>query len=174
MNLLVNNSWTVPSWPGGLCSICKDHQVQGSTGITNNINNSWTRLVSSLSTRSLFIPVTHSYREYCSDFAGGNNNSEQEESWNSKEGLVRCSANHVPLSPIGFLERAAKAYRDRTSIIYGSLKHTWAQTHQRCLKLASALTQLGISRGDVVSVWFFFFISIPSFYFLRIHLSNPN
>lgn len=136
------------------------------------VKNSWTRLVSSFSTRSLFIPVTHSYREYCSDFSGSNNNSEQEESWNSMGGLVRCSANHVPLSPIGFLERVAKAYRDRTSIIYGSLKHTWAQTHQRCLKLASALTQLGISRGDVVSVWFF--ISIPSFYFLRIHVSNPN
>ncbi|PRQ47248.1 putative 4-coumarate--CoA ligase [Rosa chinensis] len=79
------------------------------------------------------------------------NNSELEELWSSKEGLVRCSANHVPLSPIGFLERAAKAYRDRTSVIYGSLKYTWAQTHQRCLKLASALTRLGISRGDVLS-----------------------
>ncbi|TXG59892.1 hypothetical protein EZV62_014465 [Acer yangbiense] len=65
------------------------------------------------------------------------------------EGLVRCSANYVPLSPVRFLERTAKVYRDRTSVVYGSLKYTWSQTHQRCLKLASALTQLGICRGDV-------------------------
>lgn len=67
------------------------------------------------------------------------------------EGLVHCNANSVPLSPINFLERAAKVCRDRTSLVYGSLKYNWGQTHQRCLKLASALSQLGISRGDKVS-----------------------
>jgi hypothetical protein len=72
-------------------------------------------------------------------------------SWESMEGLVHCHANSVPLSPINFLERAAKVCRDRTSLVYGSLKYNWGQTHQRCLKLASSLTQLGISRGDVVS-----------------------
>ncbi|PIA46841.1 hypothetical protein AQUCO_01500407v1 [Aquilegia coerulea] len=67
------------------------------------------------------------------------------------EGLIRCLANDVPLSPISFLERAAIVYRDRTSVVYGSLKYTWSQTMDRCLKLASALTQLGINRGDVVA-----------------------
>ncbi|KAK1439240.1 hypothetical protein QVD17_05056 [Tagetes erecta] len=75
----------------------------------------------------------------------------QRESWRSVEGLVRCSANYVPLSPISFLERAADVYRDRTSVIYTSVKYTWEETHRRCLKLASALTQLGISRADVVA-----------------------
>jgi non-ribosomal peptide synthetase component E (peptide arylation enzyme) len=74
------------------------------------------------------------------------------------EGLVRCKANYAPLSPISFLERSATVYRDRTSVVYGSLKFTWAETHQRCLKLASALSQLGISRGDVVSLFFCLFI----------------
>ncbi|KAM0057423.1 putative AMP-dependent synthetase/ligase, AMP-binding, AMP-binding enzyme domain, ANL [Helianthus debilis subsp. tardiflorus] len=73
------------------------------------------------------------------------------ESWRSVEGLVRCSANFVPLSPISFLERAADVYRDRTSVVYRSLKYTWEETHGRCVKLASALTQLGIKRGDVVA-----------------------
>jgi hypothetical protein len=83
------------------------------------------------------------------------------DSWKSMEGLVRCKANYAPLSPISFLERSATVYRDRTSVVYGSLKFTWAETHQRCLKLASALSQLGISRGDVVSLFFclFFFSS---------------
>lgn len=66
------------------------------------------------------------------------------------EGLLRCSANHVPLSPVSFLQRSAKVFSDRTSLVYGSIKYTWAQTHDRCLKLASALTQMGISAGDVV------------------------
>ncbi|KAK4428019.1 putative acyl-activating enzyme 2 [Sesamum alatum] len=72
-------------------------------------------------------------------------------SWKSMKGLVRCPANYAPLSPISFLERAAKVYRDRTSVVYGSLKFTWKETFVRCVKLASALTQLGISRGDVVA-----------------------
>ncbi|KAL3633028.1 Isovalerate--CoA ligase aae2 [Castilleja foliolosa] len=72
-------------------------------------------------------------------------------SWKSMEGLVKCPANYEPLTPISFLERAAKVYRDTTSVVYGSLKFTWAETHVRCVKLASALTQLGIARGDVVA-----------------------
>lgn len=67
------------------------------------------------------------------------------------EGLVRCSANDVPLSPITFLDRAAKVYRDRTSVVYGGVNFTWGQTYHRCVLLASALSShLGVSRGDVV------------------------
>ncbi|KAK9129263.1 hypothetical protein Sjap_009750 [Stephania japonica] len=74
----------------------------------------------------------------------------------SMEGLLRCSANDVPLTPISFIERAAVVYRDRTSVVYGNLKFTWEETRNRCRRLASALTQLGISRGDVVN------LSVPS------------
>ncbi|KAJ0034770.1 hypothetical protein Pint_24729 [Pistacia integerrima] len=68
------------------------------------------------------------------------------------EGTIRCSANYVPLSPISFLERSAIVYRDRLSVVYEGVKYTWKETHQRCIKLASALADLGISRGDVVSL----------------------
>ncbi|KAG5592414.1 hypothetical protein H5410_042928 [Solanum commersonii] len=67
------------------------------------------------------------------------------------EGTVKCSANYVPLSPISFLERSAKVYSDRLSIVHGNVKYTWRETRQRCIRLASALTHLGISRGDVVA-----------------------
>lgn len=70
------------------------------------------------------------------------------------EGTIRCSANYVPLTPISFLERAAVVYRDRASVVYGDVKYTWRETHQRCIKLASALTHMGISRGDIVSLEF--------------------
>ncbi|MBA0851258.1 hypothetical protein Goshw_016277 [Gossypium schwendimanii] len=86
----------------------------------------------------------------------------------SMEGLRLCSANHVPLSPISFLERAAKVYRDRTSLVYGCRNFTWNQTHQRCLKLASALSQIGISRGDVVST---LAPNVPAMY--ELHFAVP-
>ncbi|CAL9223351.1 unnamed protein product [Arabidopsis halleri] len=73
------------------------------------------------------------------------------ESWRTMEGLLRSPANFSPLSPITFLERSAKVYRDRTSLVFGSVKHTWFQTYKRCLRLASALTHLGITPGDVVA-----------------------
>ncbi|XP_057542957.1 probable CoA ligase CCL13 [Amaranthus tricolor] len=66
------------------------------------------------------------------------------------EGLMQCGANYVPLSPISFLERAARVYGDQISVIYGGLAYTWKQTHQRCMQLASALSSLGICYGDCV------------------------
>nr|GEV03068.1 AMP-binding, conserved site-containing protein [Tanacetum cinerariifolium] len=74
------------------------------------------------------------------------------ESRQPMEGVVRSVANYVPLSPISFLERAAKVYRDRTSVVYGSIKYTWEETHRRCVKLASSLNRLGVARGDVVAI----------------------
>ncbi|PIN12559.1 Acyl-CoA synthetase [Handroanthus impetiginosus] len=60
--------------------------------------------------------------------------------------------NSSPLTPLGFLERAATVYADCPSIIYNSTTYTWSQTFLRCLKMASSLSSLGIRRGDVVSV----------------------
>lgn len=119
------------------------------------VKNSWTRLASTIRRRHLTVSLP-----LCSHFSGNNS---APESWSSMEGLVRCPANDVPLSPVGFLERAAKAYTHRTSLIYGSLKFTWGQTHHRCLRLASALTQLGISPGDVVSSFIYLFMFSLSF-----------
>jgi fatty-acyl-CoA synthase len=68
------------------------------------------------------------------------------------QGLDRDPANHVPLSPLGFLERSAFVYPDRVAVIHGKLRQTWAQTSERCLRLASALVKRGIRRGDTVSI----------------------
>ncbi|GKV47993.1 hypothetical protein SLEP1_g54837 [Rubroshorea leprosula] len=67
------------------------------------------------------------------------------------DGMVKCSANYVPLTPISFLDRAGIVYRDRVSVVYGDVKFTWKETRERCIRLASALAQLQISRGDVVA-----------------------
>ncbi|CAL9201643.1 unnamed protein product [Musa hybrid cultivar] len=84
------------------------------------------------------------------------------------EGSIRCSANYVPLSPLSFLERAAAVYADRTSVIYGSTTYTWKQTRDRCLRLASALSALGISRHDVVAV---LAANVPAMY--ELHFAVP-
>ncbi|XP_022145152.1 probable acyl-activating enzyme 6 [Momordica charantia] len=68
------------------------------------------------------------------------------------EDLKPSPANSSPLTPIGFLDRAATVYGDCPSVIYGSTAYTWSQTHRRCLQLASSLSSNGIHRGHVVSV----------------------
>jgi len=59
-------------------------------------------------------------------------------------------ANSCPLTPLGFLERAATVFGDCPSVVYHDTVFTWSQTHRRCLRLASALVSLGISSGDIV------------------------
>ncbi|XP_028774597.1 probable acyl-activating enzyme 1, peroxisomal [Neltuma alba] len=68
-----------------------------------------------------------------------------------KEAPSACSANYVPLTPITFLERAATVYSDKPSVVYGDVRFTWKETHGRCLRLASALVNLGISHLDIVA-----------------------
>ncbi|XP_015576369.2 isovalerate--CoA ligase CCL2 isoform X1 [Ricinus communis] len=90
------------------------------------------------------------------------------ESWKFMEGLVQCPANYVPLSPIRFLERAAKVYGDRTSVVYGFVQYRWSETYERCIRLASALTQLGVSQGDVVAT---LAPNVPAMY--ELHFAVP-
>ncbi|KAL4569081.1 hypothetical protein LXL04_024708 [Taraxacum kok-saghyz] len=66
------------------------------------------------------------------------------------ESYRQCGANYVPLSPISFLQRAAFVYEQAPSIIYGDVAYTWKETHDRCLRLASALSVLGVNIGQVV------------------------
>jgi fatty-acyl-CoA synthase len=66
--------------------------------------------------------------------------------------LDKTPANHVPLTPLGFLERAASVHPARTAIIHGPLRRSYAEFYSRSLKLASALARLGIGRGDTVAV----------------------
>ncbi|HQY08049.1 MAG TPA: acyl-CoA synthetase, partial [Burkholderiaceae bacterium] len=63
-------------------------------------------------------------------------------------GLDRNDANFVALSPLSFLERTARVYPHRLAIVHGTLRQTWAQTFERCRRLASALQRRGIGAGD--------------------------
>ncbi|MCK6426113.1 MAG: acyl-CoA synthetase, partial [Burkholderiaceae bacterium] len=52
-------------------------------------------------------------------------------------GLDKNAANHVALSPLSFLERTARVYPHRLAIVHGALRQSWAQTFERCRRLAS-------------------------------------
>ena len=67
-------------------------------------------------------------------------------------GLDRGPANHAPLSPVGFLEWSAAVYPDRMAVVHGARRFTWSETYRRSRRLASALTQAGVGRGDTVAV----------------------
>ncbi len=66
--------------------------------------------------------------------------------------LGRVDANHSPLSPIGFLERAARIWPERVAIVHGEKRITWRGFRDRCRRLAEGLLASGIERGDTVSV----------------------
>jgi fatty-acyl-CoA synthase len=66
--------------------------------------------------------------------------------------LDRNPANFQPLTPLGFLERAAAVFPAHTAIIHGKLRRNYAEFYARARRLASALTKRGIKRGDTVSV----------------------
>src|SRR5690554_8203221 len=67
------------------------------------------------------------------------------------QGLEPRNANYAVQSPIDFIERTASVYPDYPAIIHGAIPRNWAETYDRCRRLASALKGRGISRGDTVA-----------------------
>ena len=67
-------------------------------------------------------------------------------------GLERGPANFQPLTPLGFLERAAAVYPERTAVVYGARRTSYRDFYSRCRRLASALAGRGLGSGAVVAV----------------------
>jgi fatty-acyl-CoA synthase len=65
--------------------------------------------------------------------------------------LDRNAANFQPLTPLSLLERSAAVFPQQTAIIHGALHRSYAEFYARARRLASALAQRGIGRGDTVS-----------------------
>ncbi|PXW53279.1 acyl-CoA synthetase [Methylobacterium sp. B4] len=66
--------------------------------------------------------------------------------------LDRNPANYQPLTPLSYLDRAARTFPDRVAVIHGGLRRSYAELYARCRRLASALAARGIGRGDTVAV----------------------
>ena len=61
--------------------------------------------------------------------------------------LERNPANYAPLTPLGFIERAAYVYPERTAVVHGARRYTWGETYARSRRLASALAGRVASAG---------------------------
>ncbi len=71
-------------------------------------------------------------------------------------GLKPGPANFATLTPVSFLPRSAEIHPDRVAVIHGApgfttRRYTYAQLYERARRLASALAQRGIGKGDTVS-----------------------
>uniref|UniRef100_UPI003B526421 AMP-binding protein n=1 Tax=Roseovarius indicus TaxID=540747 RepID=UPI003B526421 len=66
-------------------------------------------------------------------------------------GLEKNAANFVPLTPLSHLRRAARLFPDDEALVYKSFRKTYTEYYERCTRLASALTKLGVEPGDVVA-----------------------
>jgi fatty-acyl-CoA synthase len=62
------------------------------------------------------------------------------------------AANFTALSPISMMRRAASVYPDKTAVIYGERRVSWAQVYVRCASVSAALNKRGIGRGDTVAI----------------------
>jgi fatty-acyl-CoA synthase len=67
------------------------------------------------------------------------------------DALPRQPANHQPLTPLLFLERAATVFPRHIAVVHGATRRDYAALRARCVKLAHALAQRGIGRGDTVA-----------------------
>ncbi len=67
------------------------------------------------------------------------------------DALPKTAANHQPLTPLLFLERSAAVFPDHPAVAYGSVRYSYRTLRDRCVRLAHALTKMGLGRGDTVA-----------------------
>ena len=66
-------------------------------------------------------------------------------------GLEKCAANHVALTPLSHLRRAADIFAGREALVDRSRRFSYAELHDRVTRLAGALAGRGVAPGDVVA-----------------------
>ena len=57
--------------------------------------------------------------------------------------LARNAANFAPLSPLGFLPRAAAIYPDKLAVVHSRTRLTYLAFYRRCRQFADALRRRG-------------------------------
>ncbi|MGI9386367.1 MAG: acyl-CoA synthetase [Methyloligellaceae bacterium] len=67
-------------------------------------------------------------------------------------GLEKTPANFQPLTPLSFLERAAKVFPSHAAVIHGQRAFSYRDLYERACRLASALAARGIKKNETVTV----------------------
>ncbi len=65
--------------------------------------------------------------------------------------LDRRTANHQPLTPLKYLERAATTHPDAVAVIHGDMRLDYAGFHARARRLGSALVRAGVAPSETVA-----------------------
>jgi fatty-acyl-CoA synthase len=65
---------------------------------------------------------------------------------------MTVAASFEPLTPTSFLLRSGRVYANRTAVIDGERRHTYAEFLERCLRLSGALRGMGVPEGGRVAV----------------------
>ena len=69
-----------------------------------------------------------------------------------EQNLEKTPANYQPLSPLSIVARAAAVFPDHIAVVHGAQRISYREYFARCRRLASALAQRYIGKGDTVSV----------------------
>jgi fatty-acyl-CoA synthase len=65
---------------------------------------------------------------------------------------IKPEFNYEPLTPTAFLHRSARVFPDRTGVVDGDVRFSYAEFLDRCLRFAGALQALGVQPGDRVAI----------------------
>ena len=66
--------------------------------------------------------------------------------------LDKNEANFAPLTPVSVLKRTERVYPDLPAQVHGNIRRNWGEVADRCKRLASALSQRGVGKGDTVAL----------------------
>ena len=70
----------------------------------------------------------------------------------AKEQLIAMdSVSNIPLTPLSFLPRSARIWPDKTAVIYGSRRLSYAELEAETARVARALRAAGVEPGDRVA-----------------------
>src|SRR4051812_27141903 len=65
---------------------------------------------------------------------------------------MKRTASRVELSPLNFLHRRALVMAERTAVVHGERRYTYAELAERAGRLAGGLRAAGVEKGDRVAV----------------------
>ena len=65
--------------------------------------------------------------------------------------MTLSNVNKSILSPVEFLTRSVAVYPDKTAVVYGERRYSYREFGERIYRLASALKQAGVGKGDKVA-----------------------
>ena len=68
------------------------------------------------------------------------------------QAMVDLPVSRDPLTPLAFLERSVRVFPDKTALVYGGLRWSYAELAEQVGRFAGALLRAGVAPGDRVAV----------------------